>query len=352
MSEILTALVELILAPVAGAVLGLALGLFRFAYICCKTIFGYDKPIDCKGQNFIVTGGAGGFGVAVTKRLLALGGNVWAVDIVPDDKALEALGKKSVDEDNFHYRRVDLTDMAAMQRFVIELRQKKISIYGLLNNAGIAVPTAACETTQATLNRVMGINFNAACELSRLLFDQQSENCLFKCSAKLCSAGQAPTRSRIVNITSVAGLMTSGGMPSYFASKFALEAWSDATRIEMGEKYLDVAIVEPYFADTHIYGNLLNTTKEQYSKEASILADRLEANQAKFKNAISHDKLMTADFVAERIVAALISARPQDRYLVTPRKGVELPIRFAVHFPNFFCAVDKIKRSAANQDTV
>lgn len=352
---VLRALIELVVSPAVGALVGFLLGLLRFAYVLAETLFGWDKDVDVTDQVIIVTGAAGGFGVAVTRRLLAKGAVVWGVDVVDEDAAWKALEmKKGGDAQGkkYNYRQVDLTDNAAMKKFVDELRAQKVNVYAVLNNAGIAIPTSACETTPATLNKVMGVNFAAACELPRLLFDQQSSNCLFKCGPRRCTAGAPPTRSRIVNVTSIAGVVTSSGMSTYTASKHALEAWSDATRLEMQDKYLDVSIIEPFFATSGIYRVLLNPGFDP-NKEGSILAEQSAKAAAKFKNALAKPgALMTSDFVAAVIVKALCAARPQDRYMVTPNEIVHMLMRVVMHCPNYFSVVDKLKAASSNRDTI
>jgi NAD(P)-dependent dehydrogenase (short-subunit alcohol dehydrogenase family) len=310
---------------------------------------GESGRILLKDEVVVVTGGAGGFGAAVTQRLLDLGAIVYALDVLtPDDAAAKLPINAPASGGRCRYVKVDITSGAELAKFVKDLRAKHPNgVYGLVNNAGITgTPTAAIQAPNDVLRNVLDVNFFAAAELSRLMFDQKAP--AFRCSPKRCVTGQPPTRSRIVNVTSVAGVMSASGVSAYTASKFALEGFSDATRIECGDKYLDVAIIEPYFAVSGIYRSILDETADF---SASILAESFEHSRKRFKNALANNVLMSADYVASFIVRALLEAVPQDRYMVSPLKQ-EAAVRVAMHLPNYNLVLDNAKRDWSKADDV
>jgi NAD(P)-dependent dehydrogenase (short-subunit alcohol dehydrogenase family) len=341
--EYARALFAIIVAPFLSAFLGFFFAVQRFFYILARDWNGWNKPILLKDQVIIVTGAAGGFGTVVSKSLVNAGAIVYAIDVVEPSAAEEILPRS----DRCIYKKLDITDNKALEKFVNELRKKNVQVYAVLNNAGITgTPTAATQCGPENLQKVLGVNFFAAAELTRLLFD--INNPLFKFSSQKCVAGRAPTRSRVVNVTSVAGVLSAGGLAPYCASKFALEAWSDGTRIETSDKYIDVALVEPYFAVSGIYRTLLD---EKTSFENSILKENQEKARAKFSKALANNQLMSAEYVASFIIRALTEAVPQDRYMVAPLE-VEAGIRFMIHAPNYFHMVDKMKKTLSNGDRV
>lgn len=342
--EVTRAFATLIAAPFLGAIAGFLMALQRFVYVVVRYFKGWSKPILLKDQVVILTGAAGGFGTEVTSKLVASGAIVYALDVLtPEDAA----AKLPLTTDRCIYRQMDITDNKQLDKFVKDLQKKGVEVYALVNNAGITgAPCAAAQSTAEAARKVLEVNFFAAVELTRLLFDVKKP--LFKFGAQPCVAGRAPLRSRVVNITSVAGLVSAGGLSNYGASKFALECFSDATRIECQDKYIDVALVEPYFATTGIYRALL---ADGASFEGSILKDNFQESQSKFKSAIAQNTLMTAEFVAGFIMKALTDAVPQDRYCVAP-PAREIGLRIAMHFPNYFFLMDKLKNWSSKQDRV
>ena len=87
-----------------------------------------------KNRIAVVTGGAQGFGLAITKRIIQSDGKVVIWDI--DKEAIEN-AKKEINSDNFSFQLVNVTDFKAIEASVQELEKKfgKIDIF--VNNAGI-----------------------------------------------------------------------------------------------------------------------------------------------------------------------------------------------------------------------
>lgn len=81
----------------------------------------------------IVTGGAQGFGLAITKRIIQSGGKVviWDIDKEEAEKA-----KKEINSENFSYQIVDITDFKIVKKSINELEEKLGQIDIFVNNAG------------------------------------------------------------------------------------------------------------------------------------------------------------------------------------------------------------------------
>ena len=86
------------------------------------------------GKVAIVTGGAQGFGLAITKRIISSGGKVviWDIDKDEAEKA-----KKEINSENFSYQIVDVTDFEMIKRSITGLEQKLSQIDIFVNNAGM-----------------------------------------------------------------------------------------------------------------------------------------------------------------------------------------------------------------------
>lgn len=333
--DLVGATVTLIIAPAVGALAGVIMGVQRFLYIVARFVCGWNKPILLKDCVVVVTGAAGGFGSELSHRLVERGAVVYALDVVTNEVAAEKLPQT----DRCIYQKIDITDNKQLEKFAGGLRKKGLTVYALVNNAGITGElTAAAQSTADNTGNVVAVNFTSAVELTRLLFD--IKNPLFKFSSQKCIAGEAPRRSRVVNVTSMAGLISTGGMGNYCATKYALEAFSDAMRIECGDKYMDVALIEPFFAVSGIYRSML---ADDANFEGSILKEQFNNSRKKFQNALANNKLMTSAFVVEHIMNALTDCRPQDRYIVCPLIP-ECAGRIVMHLPNYFGLVDWLKK--------
>jgi short-subunit dehydrogenase len=120
---------------------------------------------------------------------------------------------------------------------------------------------------------------------------------------------------KLINVSSVSGRMTRMMMGPYSASKYALEAMSDALRRELSIFNIRVSIIEPGPIDTEIWEKAkkednpyMDTDYEYILKQRDKI---IEQNQ---KMSISAEK------VAEKIYHAVTSSKPKIRYLITGKK--------------------------------
>jgi short-subunit dehydrogenase len=111
----------------------------------------------------------------------------------------------------------------------------------LVNNAGVSAHGPFAESDEATLRRILEVNFFAAVELTRA-------------ALPLLAAGRRPA---IVNVGSILGHR---GVPlnsEYAASKFALRGWSEALRVELAPRGIDVLVVSPGTTETEFFEHLI-----------------------------------------------------------------------------------------------
>ena len=181
---------------------------------------------------------------------------------------------------------------------------------GLVNNAGIAVAGPLEFLSPDELRRQLEVNVVAQLQMTQLLLPALRE-----------------ARGRIVNVGSISGRSSLPFLGAYAMSKFALEAMSDALRVELRPWGIHVAIVEPGTIKTPMW------TRDRPDPPAEALklyGDRLAAFRAfALKRSASG---APAEAVAKVVEAALTAGRPKARYLVGRdariRSGVErLPDR-------------------------
>lgn len=294
-----------------------------------------------QGEVIIVTGGRGGFGAAVSRRLAAAGAVVFAVDITPPQQQPEQREGPAA-TGRITQVICDITNAGAIKTFIDEhIKPLDRPVYALVNNAGIfGKPAAVSECSDDNMRSVFDVNFFAPLALTRELLP-------FMMKSGARSDNTRPFRSRVVNVTSCAGIVTTPGMGPYTCSKFALEALSDCLRQEM-PGVLDVAMIEPHFASTGIFAALFGADASELAR--SRMAKHFDIAKARFARLQqTRGGMMTADFVADVIVRAISERSPQDRYMVCPNAFVEGIMRLLAHAPNYFHLLDAAKRADAER---
>lgn len=122
---------------------------------------------------------------------------------------------------------------------------------------------------------------------------------------------------RVVNVSSVAGRVAFPGMGVYSASKFALEALSDALRMEVGGLGVEVVLIEPGFVKTDI----ARASAQEAAAHPVTVEDYAEVHRAVDRFVSEQiEKAPEPQTVAKAIIRAVESRRPKARYVV-PRSG-------------------------------
>ena len=259
--------------------------------------------MDTRGA-VVVTGASSGIGRAAALLLARRGWLVFAgVRRASDGAALAvaagALGVGAL----LLPRLLDVTDAAsvaaAADEVGVALAARGIRLTGLVNNAGIAVAGPLEEVPIARLRQVLEVNVVGAVAVTQALLPLLRQG-----------------RGRIVNISSVAGRVASPFLGPYAASKFALEALSDALRVELAPWGLAVVLIEPGPVATSIWGKgeaLVEADRVGVGDD-SPYAPRIEQLRAAFRR--NARRGMAAEAVAEVIVRALEVPHPRVRYMI------------------------------------
>jgi short-subunit dehydrogenase len=135
---------------------------------------------------------------------------------------------------------------------------------------------------------------------------------------------------RIVNIGSMGGRITFPVGGFYHATKYAVEAISDALRVEVKPFGIDVILVEPGLVRTNFerrVGESLEVGTPSHGADTAY-SDLLAANDKKRTSGYANDFMATGpEAVAAVIVKAVESSRPRSRYVVTPAAKVMINLR-------------------------
>jgi NAD(P)-dependent dehydrogenase (short-subunit alcohol dehydrogenase family) len=135
-------------------------------------------------------------------------------------------------------------------------------------------------------------------------------------------------RGRIVNVSSVGGRVASPALGAYSASKFAIEALSDAMRKELHPWRIEVSVIEPGAISTEIWrrgGEAADTTLDRVPAEKRALYANLVTAVRKMARRMDEQGL-EPEKVAERIAHALTARRPRTRYVVGTAARIQIAL--------------------------
>ena len=245
----------------------------------------------------VITGASTGIGAACARRLAQAGFHVFAgVRNAVDGVALQQQVTSQMTP-----LLLDVTDadqIAAAQTTVTQLVGER-GLVGLVNNAGIAVGGPLEFVPMSALRRQMEINVYGALAVTQAFLPL------------LRLAG-----GRIINMSSISGLAASPFLGPYAASKYALEALSDALRLEVRPWGIAVVLVEP--------GNIATPIWQKGLAFADELAAQLPTQAHTYYGPIfpflramlARNRGTPAAVVAQVVEQALIVPRPRARYVV------------------------------------
>jgi len=252
-------------------------------------------------KSVVITGASTGIGWATAKLLLERGFRVFG-SVRKQADADRLRGEFGV---NFTPLLFDVTDEAAVLAAAREVRAALggETLFGLVNNAGIAVAGPVLELAADEFRRQMDVNV-----IGPIIATQAFGPLL---GSDLSLKGP---RGRIVMISSVAGKNGNPLMSAYSASKHAIEGLSESLRREMMLFGIDVIVIAPGAVKTPIWSKAEEVDISAYKNSPFFPAlERIR----KFMLHLGETGL-PAEKIAERIADALTSASPKVRYQITP----------------------------------
>ena len=193
----------------------------------------------------VVTGAARGIGRAIVLELLKQGRIVAGLDIRAEQLAeLEQVVKQA----GFSVRNmcVDITDSAKLTEILEGLADKYGGIGILVNNAGITRDKLMMQMGDEDFDRVINVNLRAA----------------FMATAVAARSMVRNKWGRIINISSIAGVMGQAGSANYAASKAGLIGMTKSLAREVGKKNITANCIAPGFIMTEMTAILPDAVKE------------------------------------------------------------------------------------------
>src|SRR5512143_3418286 len=183
-----------------------------------------DDFLNLEGRVAVVTGGARGIGLAITRALIDHGVSVHVFDVSPGN---------GIDAAPYTFHQVDISDSASVAAAAAAL-PPDVSL--LVNNAGITRDRSAVNMSDDEWDSVLSVNLTGAFRMIRAL------------APAMRKAGYG----RIVNITSINGIRGKFGQANYCASKAGLIGLTKTLARELGPKGITVTAAALCMARTEM----------------------------------------------------------------------------------------------------
>ena len=202
----------------------------------------------------IVTGGSRGIGAAIARRLAQAGHDIVVNCASSVDKAEKVAEECRALGVNAMAMQWDVSDHAACEQALAEIKEKMGVPYILVNNAGITRDGLMVRMKEEQFDDVIRINLKGAYNMLQL------------CGAMMMRA----KKGRIINISSILGMVGNFGQINYCAAKAGLIGMTKTAAKELGARGITVNAVAPGFIDTDMTAGLAEDLKEGAKKQIAL----------------------------------------------------------------------------------
>ena len=231
--------------------------------------------IGLQGKRVVVTAGAQGIGLAITEAFVAAGAQVHICDVNDDFLAAAKSHFPQVSQS-----RTDVSNEAQVDAMFAELKARWGGLDVLVNNAGIAGPTAAVEDTAlADWDQTIGVNLTGP----------------FLCTRRAVPLLKAAGGGSIVSLSSIAGRLGFPLRTPYSASKYGVIGLTETWAMELGPDRIRVNAILPGIVAGDRQERVIAAKAASYGIEHEAMRERLLSK-------VSLRAMVTAQDIANQII--------------------------------------------------
>jgi short-subunit dehydrogenase len=241
----------------------------------------------------LVTGCGSGIGLALAKILFSR--HEYRVVVTARKTSLAVLKRRFQESERFWIRELDVTNIENQAELIAEIEAKWQGVNILINNAGISYRAVVEHMSDSDELLQMATNYLGPASLTRLVMPRMREE----------------GRGKIINVSSVSGMLAMPTMASYSASKYALEGFSEALWYEAKPLGINVSLIQPGFIRSKSFRRVRYTKKSQPSAltEGAPYADYYSGMTPFIERLMNHT-FATSQSVAEIIVQVIRTENP------------------------------------------
>jgi len=207
---------------------------------------------DLSGKVALVTGGSRGIGRAISVALAAHGARV-AVNYASNAAAAEE-AVREIGADKATAIAGDVSDPAAAAKIV----ESAIAAYGridiLVNNAGVTADDLILRMSEAEWDKVIDTNLKGTFSVTKAAIRPMVRQRF----------------GRIINISSVAGIVGNAGQANYSAAKAGIIGFTKAIAKEVASRSITVNVIAPGFVDTEMTASLTDAQREEIMRMVAV----------------------------------------------------------------------------------
>jgi NAD(P)-dependent dehydrogenase (short-subunit alcohol dehydrogenase family) len=248
-------------------------------------------------KTVLITGANSGFGYLTALKFARNGWKVFATTRDLEKDGVKDMNKVAKEENlDVSWLVMDVTDKDAVKRGAQEIQEKVGSLDVLVNNAGFGVIGPIESYTTEDFRKQFDTNFFGVIEVTYA----------FLSLLKKSSGG------RVINVSSIAGIIASPAYALYSSSKHALEVYSEVLRYELSDTNIRVALIEPGGFETS-FGK--NASGLGVSKENSWFEKAKRVRESALAGGVL-DRSRNPQIVADRIFSVANRRNPGLRNIV------------------------------------
>ena len=259
-----------------------------------------SMPVYASEQKAVlVTGASSGSGRVIAELLAEKGYFVYATARKEKDlKELDAI-------DNIKAIKLDVTIQSEIDAAVETVKKEGRGLYGLVNNAGVAVLGPLVEIAESEVDFVMDVNVMGPYRVTKAFATLIIES-----------------KGRITTTGSVSGILSGRFYGPYSMTKHAMEAFTDSLAVEMDKFGVKVSIIDPGGFNSKIGPKVYQRMKASgYDFEQSLYKEEWE-NSWVLEDEGNYDLKNNVPMeIAEAVLDTLEAENPKRRYMIVGEKG-------------------------------
>ena len=245
--------------------------------------------------TLVITGASSGIGLAWAKKM-AMHTDRYRIVLSAREHSIHSL-KKLIHGPGIDHRILELTEPQSCETFITGILADYGGIDILINNAGISYRTVVEHLDHDEESQQMRTNFFGPLQLIRMVLPYM----------------RSQHHGRIINVSSVGGMMAMPTMGIYSASKFALEGLSESLWYEMRPWGIHVSLVQPGFVRSDSFRHVLLSQAAQHAIDSKGTYYNYYLHMGKFIERLMKKATATPDKVADQIIKLLDSNSPSLR---------------------------------------
>lgn len=260
--------------------------MYRYIYWFKRHVPQSYKPV------ILITGCASGVGLALAHLFHKQ--TQYRVVVTARSRSLGKLHNLFVQNERFLIRELDITDEDSRRHLVTEIMLLWGCVDIVVNNAGISFRSVVEHMSEEDERLQMNTNYHGPMELIKLVLPSM----------------RSKGRGKIINVSSVSGMLAMPTMASYSASKYALEGATEALWYEMRPFGVDVSLIQPGFLHSNSFKNVYYSEKAKYEERHDGPYSEYYKSMTPFVEKLMGLSQTPPEKVAQLVLDVVLTVRP------------------------------------------